>query len=129
MTPEEVQRFRQLLVARRDELQQVGDVRLDPLRDDAVGKIDDDLQPLNEMNQVIASNRNKDRAVALRRIEVALQRLDDAPEEYGACEACGDDIPPRRLELMPWVTLCVECQSEREEPTRGGTRRHLTDYR
>lgn len=26
------------------------------------------------------------------------------------CIECGDPIPPRRREAMPWVTRCVPCQ-------------------
>lgn len=26
------------------------------------------------------------------------------------CEECGDEIPLKRREHLPWVTTCVECQ-------------------
>lgn len=26
---------------------------------------------------------------------------------YGVCDACGNPIPPARLEALPWATLCV----------------------
>ncbi len=40
-------------------------------------------------------------------IRVALQRLDDG--SYGMCVRCGEDIPERRLDLLPFVTTCVNC--------------------
>ena len=30
--------------------------------------------------------------------------------QYGQCEQCGHNIPPRRLEIIPSATLCVKCQ-------------------
>jgi RNA polymerase-binding transcription factor DksA len=42
-------------------------------------------------------------------IERALTRLADGT--YGQCENCLQPIPPRRLEALPFATLCVACQS------------------
>lgn len=43
----------------------------------------------------------------LRRIEAALKRIGDG--EYGECLECGEQIPPRRLEIDPTATHCVPC--------------------
>lgn len=52
-----------------------------------------------------------------RAIEKALRLLDEG--EYGICQDCGDLINPRRLEAIPWTTLCVGCQEERDgDPAR-----------
>ena len=51
-----------------------------------------------------------------RQIEAALQRLDAGT--YGVCERCGQPIPPRRLEALPYATLCVACQALEERATR-----------
>lgn len=32
------------------------------------------------------------------------------------CAACGDPIPPARLEAQPQARHCTECQAEREGP-------------
>lgn len=48
----------------------------------------------------------------LRRIEVALQRLERGT--YGDCLDCDEPIAPARLEANPTVTLCVSCASARE---------------
>ncbi len=39
----------------------------------------------------------------------ALRRLDEG--EFGYCDACGDDIAPKRLELDPTATRCIGCAS------------------
>jgi DnaK suppressor protein len=41
-------------------------------------------------------------------IDGALARIDLGT--YGSCATCGCDIPPRRLEALPFATLCVPCQ-------------------
>ena len=33
---------------------------------------------------------------------------------YGICARCGHQIPPRRLQVLPTATLCVQCQERRE---------------
>ena len=59
---------------------------------------------------------------ALRDIEAALQRLQDA--DFGQCTDCGGAIAFDRLRLSPQVTRCISCQSAAE--TRGGQAHHAT---
>ena len=42
-------------------------------------------------------------------IDNALAKLDSGT--YGVCTDCTKPIPPRRLEALPFATLCVACQS------------------
>jgi len=42
----------------------------------------------------------------LREIDAALTRIEDGT--YGTCRICGKEIPPERLEAVPYATLCVE---------------------
>ena len=41
------------------------------------------------------------------RIERALAKLGEGT--YGVCDACGEPIPPARLQAMPDSVLCVAC--------------------
>lgn len=50
-----------------------------------------------------------------RAVEKALALLGDG--EYGICLECGEDINPKRLAAIPWTTLCVSCQEERDLTT------------
>lgn len=43
-------------------------------------------------------------------VETAIELLDNG--EYGICQDCGAEINPKRLEAIPWTTLCVYCQDE-----------------
>ena len=127
LTPE---KHKQRLLELKAEILAEGDTEIDPVVDDAVGiaKPDQDAQPLAEMSQVIASNRNRNRTAILGRIMAALARLESEPDACGLCSECGEDILPRRLELMPYVELCVECQAALDQPLHPTGRRHLRDY-
>lgn len=56
-------------------------------------------------------------AETLEKIDDALDRL--AAGEYGYCEDCGDEIPARRLEALPFAVRCLGCEEVHE-------RRHAT---
>lgn len=43
----------------------------------------------------------------LRKVERALGLIERG--EYGICESCGEPIPPARLDILPYATLCVSC--------------------
>jgi DnaK suppressor protein len=49
-------------------------------------------------------------------IDGALSRVDDGT--YGICAECSTEIPPRRLEALPFATLCVSCQSVADKRLR-----------
>mgnify|MGYP001018383042 FL=1 len=89
---------------------------------------DEDAQALSEMLQVLASERNRGQAVLLGRIDRALRKLSTAPEDYGLCEDCEEEIPLARMKAMPWATLCAPCQAK-AEPRRGAGRKNLTDFK
>jgi DnaK suppressor protein len=121
---------RDRLLALKTEILAAGDIAPESAREDpsAVGS-DEDSQPLAEMSQSIASSRNRNRSGVLARVLAALARIEDDPESFGLCAECGEGIAPRRLELMPYVELCVECQQHQDGPRHTGGRRHLRDFR
>lgn len=40
------------------------------------------------------------------------------PPTYRLCDDCNCEIPPGRLRLKPLTRLCVDCQTEAENPRR-----------
>lgn len=125
-----LKRYRTKLVDLKAEILAEGDFEIEPGRTDptAVGS-DEDEQPLAEMSQTIASSRNRTRADVLARIAAALVRLDDDAESFGLCTECEEPISDKRLQLMPYVELCVECQQAQDSAHKPGRRRHLRDFR
>jgi len=55
----------------------------------------------------------------LRFVQEALKALDRG--QYGECVTCGNDINEKRLEAVPWATMCILCQEAAEaNPTSTG---------
>ncbi|GAC1338909.1 MAG: hypothetical protein NVSMB23_07220 [Myxococcales bacterium] len=130
MTAKERERLRASLQELRARAASAAPSRIEPNRtdDSATGVSDEDAQALSEMLQAISSQRNKGQAELIARIDRALRRLAEAPDAFGICEECEEAIPLGRLRLVPYASLCSECQAK-ADPRRGTTRRKLTDYR
>ena len=130
MNPAARARFRERLLELKAEILAEGDIAPEAARQEAtaVGN-DEDAQPLAEMSQSIASSRNRNRTGVLSRALAALARIENEPESFGLCVECEEPIALKRLELMPYVELCVECQQAQDGPAKKGGRRHLTDFR
>lgn len=52
----------------------------------------------------------------LEQIEAALSRMDHG--HYGECIECGEKISLRRLEALPFVTMCIVCARESERASK-----------
>lgn len=57
--------------------------------------------------QAMAKAAEARRAQEIRRIDAALQRVED--DEYGWCAECGEAIEEKRLELDPAAPRCADC--------------------
>lgn len=130
MTEAKRRSFETLLHARRDKLVTDGPHKIEPNRKDpsSVGVADEDEQALSEMLQTLASTRNQGSTRELGEIDRALRKLRDDPDEFGVCEDCGDDIPEKRLTVMPFARFCAECQAA-ADPKRNVARKSVTDYK
>ena len=130
MTPKQRLAHRKALERLRAEAQRAGPARIEPNRRDptSTGVADEDAQARSEMLQVLASKRNEGQTALLRKIDRALAKLADAPDEFGICEECEEEIAPKRLAAVPYTTLCVACQARRD-PKLGASRKKLTDFR
>jgi DnaK suppressor protein len=62
--------------------------------------------------EFLFSQSNNDRQL-LQMVEVALQRIREGT--FGECNACGNEINPKRLEAVPWTRHCIECQEKVEQ--------------
>lgn len=49
----------------------------------------------------------------LKKIDEALKRLGN--DEFGSCRECGKTIGQKRLNAIPWASLCIECQEKEEQ--------------
>lgn len=64
-----------------------------------------------ENDEVLESLGNSSE-LELLKINYALKRIEDG--SYFQCDECGADIPPARLELLPFTAHCVDCAEKIE---------------
>ena len=62
--------------------------------------------------QAMAQATDRRRALELRQIDAALDRLDDG--SFGECAVCGEMIAESRLKFAPANPLCLACAEARE---------------
>jgi DnaK suppressor protein len=112
MNKDQLEHFRQLLLAWKRELMEEVDRTMLHMKDDAANFPDPNDRATQESEFGLElRTRDRERKL-LKKIDSALGRIDDG--SYGYCEETGDQIGLRRLEARPVATLCVEAQERRE---------------
>jgi DnaK suppressor protein len=112
MSKEQLEHFRQLLLAWKRELMEEVDRTMLHMKDDAANFPDPNDRATQESEFGLElRTRDRERKL-LKKIDSALARIDDG--SYGYCEETGEEIGLRRLEARPVATLCVEAQERRE---------------
>ena len=48
----------------------------------------------------------------LKQVDEALSRIE--ARSYGVCASCEDSLNLKRLQAVPWATLCIDCQEKQE---------------
>lgn len=76
-------------------------VELDQTRVGRLSRMD----ALQDQAMQLETGRRRD--AELKRIAAALERIE--VDDYGFCLSCGEEIAPRRLDLDPTVSLCIDC--------------------
>src|SRR5574337_298669 len=51
-------------------------------------------------------------------VNEALRRLYAAPDEFGRCHQCGQEINFERLDALPHARLCISCKEKEEDAKR-----------
>lgn len=86
-------------------LNNLDDLKIEPVADEA------DLAN-NTVNQQISFSIREKEMNKLRRIDAALERVEDG--SYGICIESGEEISEKRLKTQPWAEFCLEVAEERE---------------
>ena len=120
MSVTDVDRFRQALLEERRRVQ----AAIENIHNDHPGSISDETgeDAVYDNHLADTATETYDRELdytleensehVLAEIDAALRRIDEGT--YGICSNCGKPIPEERLEALPWATLCIDCQRERE---------------
>ena len=112
MSEGQMEHFRRLLNAWKQELMEEVDRTMLHMKDDAANFPDPSDRATQESDFGLElRTRDRERKL-LRKIDSALLRIEEG--SYGYCEETGDEIGLRRLEARPVATLCLEAQERRE---------------
>ncbi|MGH8562207.1 MAG: RNA polymerase-binding protein DksA [Nevskiales bacterium] len=112
MNEQQIEHFRKMLVAWKQELMQEVDRTVHHMKDEAAN-FPDPTDRATQESEFSLELRTRDRERKLiRKIDQTLDLLDR--DEYGYCESCGTEIGIRRLEARPTATQCVDCKSLEE---------------
>ena len=107
MTKQELSKFKKILEAKQEELERVVRNR-DAITIEKSADALDEVQHAAERELAI---RNLDReSNLLRNVRGALRRIEDG--SFGTCAHCEEDISPKRLNAVPWTSLCIQCQEQ-----------------
>lgn len=107
MDTKELQRYRRLLVDKREELL-TESTRAVPAAGGVEGDPVDQASADAEAELEIQLHRGDGRL--LRAIDEALDRLNH--RVYGVCESCKRPIARARLEAVPWTRHCLHCKEQ-----------------
>jgi DnaK suppressor protein len=66
-----------------------------------------DLATISHERELL-HNLNESDFARLRLIQEAVKSIDR--DNYGECGRCGEDINEKRLDAVPWATMCIRCQ-------------------
>lgn len=116
------EKYRQILMKERERLSSdMGHIKEDHIQKsqkDSTGELSGYSIHMADM-----SSDDYDRGVALGiftqeqeilyLIDEALKRMDEGT--FGVCEVCDKAISTKRLDAVPYATLCIQCQSDQEK--------------
>ena len=105
MTATELDRFQAVLTARVTELERFTRHR----EGIVVERSADQLEEIQAASQRALAVSTLDREFSqLQNARAALRRIHEGT--FGMCEACDQEIHPKRLAAVPWALFCIGCQ-------------------
>lgn len=71
---------------------------------------DSEERATQTQNDEVVDSLEQETRNELAQIAHALDRIDKGVGDQ--CEKCGEDIDPRRLQVLPYTTVCVNCAAD-----------------
>jgi DnaK suppressor protein len=113
MTKSELKQFRAMLTAKHSELAHAT-ARRDGIAIERTPDLLDQLQGAADRELTTRSLELQSRS--LRKVRAALERIDEGT--FGTCFECDEEISHKRLQAVPWATLCIACQERADRSPR-----------
>jgi DnaK suppressor protein len=113
MDQKEVERFRQLLLKRREEILGASKHNLEAAQEigkDGVSDFADEGSIASNKTVLVSLSEAEKKHVV--EIDDALFRLKNGT--YGTCQNCGEPVGEKRLSVKPEAPLCIKCQNGAE---------------
>ena len=113
MTESEKQELREALIGQRNEVME--DVSRHGVKTGVgAGAIADETERADKIAENMVEHQlGFSESKLLEKIEYALERLDEG--SYGICDDCKKEINIERLKAKPSVSLCINCQTAKEQ--------------
>lgn len=112
MTTEQLDYFRELLLAWKSNLMVDVDKTIHHMQDEAANFADpNDRATQEEEFSLELRTRDRERKL-MAKIDESLIRIDSG--DYGICEECGIDIGIERLKARPTAEMCIDCKTLQE---------------
>jgi len=114
VTKKESEKYRRALVEKKEEISQEMLKNKDAAQENAEEITQDiaDKASSSYTKEFLFSLSDGER-VLLQQIDQSLSRIEEGT--YGLCTHCGNPIPEKRLEAVPWTPYCVECMELAEK--------------
>jgi len=109
MSEPQLEHFKAILEAWRDELRGEVDRTVTHMKDEAAN-FPDPADRATQEEEFSLELRTRDRERKLiKKIESTLELIE--AKDYGWCESCGIEIGIKRLEARPTASLCIDCKT------------------
>jgi len=118
MTATQQNRFKKMLETKRTDLRREIAAQRGRLSVDLMGDAMDQGRGIAERDLAFQSAGRT--SATLRLVEGALREIGE--NTFGTCTGCGNEIPTKRLEAVPWTPYCVACQERAELDGQEGER-------
>lgn len=114
VTKKETEKYRRALVEKKDSLSQEMLKNKDAGQENSEENTQDiaDKASSSYTKEFLFSLSDSERLL-VQQIEQALARIEDG--NYGLCTNCGNPIPEKRLDAVPWTPYCVDCMELSEK--------------
>ncbi|WP_193708329.1 TraR/DksA C4-type zinc finger protein [Alkalibaculum sporogenes] len=118
MKQEKLKIYRDKLVAEKDRVHKLMEKMKENRVSDMYDEMDQELSTFDNHPGDLGTIRSdiergayiKDNEISiLRKVDEALHAIDE--NTYGFCKECGKTISEERLDLIPYATTCVNCQT------------------
>ena len=109
MCSKQIEYFKKVLTSWRNEIIQGSSSTIDHLKEESSNKPDStDRATIESERSLELRTRDRERKL-ISKIAVSLEKIKQ--DDYGWCDACGDEIGIKRLEARPTATHCIHCKT------------------